>query len=134
MIRVAVATLADAVTVREDLLNVLSAGISTIVLDEVPSNVKVSVAFMLEVSGSDLESSQRRTVRFAIGEMGSDVYIVEGDGRVAWEASGARGLNIPMPIDVPSIPIERAGAYVVAVEIEGVPRVEMPLTVLLSES
>ncbi|SDG88224.1 hypothetical protein [Microbacterium sp. 77mftsu3.1] len=134
MIRLAVSVLADAVNVRENMLSILSAGVSTIRVEALPASVSLVAALMLEVTGDDLSTSETRSIHFAIGHPESDAMLVEGEGRVGWDASNSSSVYIPMPIELPVVNFESAGLHMVVIAIEGIDPIEIPLTIALDAS
>lgn len=127
--RLAMAVLADAANVREDLMNVLSAGITTVGTAELPGKASLALCLMLEVTGEELANDGAREVHIAIVDRDADEVFVEIEGRVSWSASSAGSQYIPMPLDLSGVTFEKAGAHFVAVHIDDLGLVTIPFTV-----
>lgn len=129
MIRLAVAVLADAVNVRENMLSVLSGGVSVVNAERLPAALRLAVALMIEISADDLKMAGSRGVKFTIRYLKDGSVVMDGEGRVAWEPSDGPSLNIPMPIEIPGAEVQSSGAYEVDVAIEGLDVVHIPFVV-----
>lgn len=133
--RVAFATFADAATVREGLLHLLGGGVNIVGRSDFPAPAGVTLPLLLEASPDDLGEEHELTV-----DVRQPDGTLERFGRVRMGALTEVDVEHP---DLPSqaihiIPFEiyairEPGVYEVAVLLDGVEQVKLPLKVRLLE-
>lgn len=116
--RIAMATLADAVNVREGMLSVLSAGVNMIGRSEFPSSLGATLALMLEIPGPvdhGTISIQGSLVQVDSQEKVKEVGKFEAN--IDYGIGEERSANIPMPIPLETMPIPEIGSYELRIQI-----------------
>ncbi|MBV8528600.1 MAG: hypothetical protein JOZ75_09815 [Candidatus Dormibacteraeota bacterium] len=127
-----VATVCDAATVREGLLHILGAGVNRFGVSQFPAQLAATFAFQLEFERSELGAEHELAVELAdksdgriIG--GINMRVRPGQGDPSWDPElpvyGPSALPLSMFV------IERAGLYEIAITFEGKRLAAIPLTV-----
>ena len=125
--RLAVATLCDAVNVREGTLSVLGAGLNTLWRVEYPGPMGLWFALLLEVPPA--ESGRTEQLEIRVQECGSPanaepVALVEGE--FTTEEAADTSTYLPVPIDFSPVEIPSAGEYEVIVRVAGEEHAPIP--------
>lgn len=116
--RVAIAALADAVNVREGMINLLSAGVTTLFRESFPAPFGADLALMLELGKQDLEADG--VVGLAIqvhDDAGAEIGSVQGE--LGWSQSETWPAQIPAAINLGDLLLPHPGRYEVRIYIQG---------------
>ena len=127
--RLEVALLADAVTVREGLIHVLGGGITRMQRGEYPAKVsaEIAVRLMLHPTEADGEHVLRVLLQDADGQHGSKMearFTVTADGLEPGEEVGV-SLSIPCR----DLPLPRPGPYSFELLVDGIHQASLPFIV-----
>lgn len=114
--RIAMAVLADAVNVREGMISLLSAGVTSLNRDSFPAPFGVELALMLELEKSDLERDATADISVTIAdEHGTELALIEGE--VGWTASETWPAYAPTPVDLTGLSLPAPGRYEVRIRV-----------------
>ena len=114
--RVAVAALADAATVRENMLNVLSAGVTTIVPREYPASFGLDLAIMIELDKDDLAVDNAISIAVVVSDP-EDKNTAEITGELGWAASELWPQFVPAPMSLRELSVAQPGMYKVTLRV-----------------
>lgn len=122
--RVRVATLCDAATVRDDLLNVLSAGISVSNVGAFPTPLNVTLALLIEIEASEV--GIEHSVELRVVSSGGDV-LGGANGQFSMKESEAAKNpltrngpgSVPLALPLEQITIPEPGEYRLELTVNG---------------
>lgn len=132
--RLAMAMLADAANTREQLLNVLSAGITQVSRSEYPASMGVALALSIYLDESDLTASTTPHLRVAVRsrETGEVVAELIGDFAIEVNSITSAGSYLNVPISLADVSLPTPGAYSLDVEFAGLDPVEIKFDAALA--
>lgn len=123
------ATLADAVNVRENTMSVLSAGINEILRTEYPAPMGVAVALMLEIAPSDPADAIVIDVEvLRVPQSVDEKPVVGVRGELNVSAPRTAVVYAPIPFDFRGQLVPSAGNYEVAVRVADLDPVKLTFT------
>lgn len=131
--RIAIAVLADAINVRERMINILSAGVTTVVHPEFPAPLGVDLALMVELEESDVaQDGAAQIVITVLDPQGEHVARVTGE--MTWTAGEAWPQYIPAPVSLRDVPLPKPGRYSVVVGLSDQQEITLSLKANENES
>ncbi len=116
--RIAVGVLADAVNVRENMLNMLSAGVTGVMPAEYPVPFPLDLALMLELGEADVVEDGRTDIEVRVLDPDGNA-LNAAHGELAWGRSESWPMYVPAPVSLNHILLTGPGTYVVEVNIDG---------------
>lgn len=114
--RVAIAVLADAVNVRENMMNILSAGVSFATSTDYPTPLGLDLALMIELEEADVSAANTTQIQAAVVDPSGEVT-AEVQGELGWAASDIWPQYVPAPIVLREHMVARPGRYTVQVRV-----------------
>jgi len=132
--RLAIAVLADAASVRENMLSVLSAGVNQIVRPDFPAQMGLSLAMMLEVLPDDeIDAADVEVVVDHVPPLEDEKPVARVRARLELKGPRDGVWYVPMPLDFHSRKIPTPGNYEVRVNVTGADPVVMGFVAHSSE-
>lgn len=117
--RMAIATLADAASVREGLVSLLSAGVTQLNRSEFPAPMGANLVLVAEMSAMEAKEVRELLIRVGI-EAPDGSRIVEFEGRLeavpASSLISGQSVQIPVVLDFTNLQIPMPGTYVVTAQ------------------
>lgn len=125
--RLAVAVLADAVNVRENMLNMLSAGVTRVSPPAYPAPLGVDLAMMIELGKEDLLADGHIEIGIRVlDEDGEELTIARG--AMGWEASEDSSAYVPTPVQLSHVELPGPGVFVVEIAVADLEKVSLSVT------
>jgi hypothetical protein len=133
--------LSDVANVRDGLLNVIGGGVGVTTRDSFPSDLSsVVLAFRLILSREDLVERPQRDIGFVLRRQGeNDVIhkignVYDGTDLLPLvDTQGVAEIPLTAPIVLAGFPIEAPGDYEIAVVVDEIELIALPITVTNSE-
>lgn len=123
--RIAMAVLSDAVTVRENLINVLSGGITQLNRPEYPSPLSAQLAVLVEVDPSDMGGESAIHVEVDVIRVEDDSNIAQVEGELGIVFNQPRPVQLPIPLDFSGVGIPAPGEYAIKLRVADLDEVRL---------
>ena len=135
--RLTLAALCDAASVRENLLNILGAGATHILRPSYPSPLGATLALQFMINHADAESDHQVVAVVesrngeVLGRLSMDLVLRQPGLNIV---PAGEEVSIPLvAIQLAMVPLPRPGPYVVNVSLDGELKTELPFIAVLVE-
>ncbi len=117
------ATFADATSVREGTMSVLSSGLNLLGSPEFPSPLTMVLALQVELSANELGRSWPVSVAITHAEE----VIAQVDGQFEGTRGQEKNSYVSIPLDLQPVSLPQPGTYDVEVTVGSLPAIRLPL-------
>lgn len=130
--RIAMAVLADAASVRENTISVLSAGITRLWRTDYPSPMDTALAVLLEIAPDDDASDIEISAKISGPAAASSGTIAEIRGRISVEPERTESFYVPVPLQLRGVPVPSPGTYEIALTVTSLDPVILTVEAVLA--
>lgn len=127
-IQISAALFADAVTIRNGILNALSLGVNRITVESLPSPLPLVLVVVAEVFGEP-ETTEKFPMYVSVFHEAEKVESPQIVGELSVDIVDRRAASLPLAIELSPFALERTGTYLVRIALADLEAVELELYV-----